>query len=165
MNGERIAVFPGSFDPVTLGHMDVIVRASRLFDRLYVAVVPNGEKTRPMFSDEEKLGLVRACVEKLPNVEAALWNGLLTDFAKEKNARFLVRGARNSVDFDAEYQLSLIYRDVSGGTLETVLLCAEPAHQHISSTMAREMIRYGQRLERYLPAEAADLIRKKEQGD
>lgn len=161
MREERIAVFPGSFDPVTLGHMDVIERAARLFDRVYVAIVPNGEKKHPMFTDEEKLALMRASVAPLENVEAALWGGLLTDFAREKGAQFLVRGARNSVDFDAEYQLSLIYRDVSGGTLDTVLLCAEPAHQHISSTMAREMIRYRQALEQYLPAAAADMIRKK----
>ena len=108
MREERIAVFPGSFDPVTLGHMDIIERAAQLFDRVYVAIVPNGEKTHPMFTDEEKLELMRVSVAPLGNVEAALWNGLLTDFAAQKGARFLVRGARNSMDFDAEYQLSLI---------------------------------------------------------
>ena len=81
-----------------------------------------------------------------------------------EGARFLVRGARNSMDFDAEYQLSLIYKDVSGGALDTVLLCAEPAHQHISSTMAREMVKYHQPLEKYLPAAAAARIRGKDRG-
>ena len=75
-----------------------------------------------------------------------------------------MRGARNSMDFDAEYQLSLIYKDVSGGALDTVLLCAEPAHQHISSTMAREMVKYHQPLEKYLPAAAAARIRGKDRG-
>ena len=75
-----------------------------------------------------------------------------------------MRGARDSMDFDAEYQLSLIYKDVSGGVLDTVLLCAEPAHQHISSTMAREMVKYRQPLEKYLPAAAADLIKRKDRG-
>ena len=98
MREERIAVFPGSFDPVTLGHMDIIERAAQLFDRVYVAIVPNGEKTHPMFTDEEKLELMRVSVAPLGNVEAALWNGLLTDFAAQKGARFLVRGARNSMD-------------------------------------------------------------------
>ncbi len=161
MREERIAVFPGSFDPVTLGHMDVIERAARIFDCVYVAIVPNGEKAHPMFTDEEKLELMRVSVAPLGNVEAALWNGLLTDFAARKGARFLVRGARNSTDFDAEYQLSLIYKDVSGGTLDTVLLCAEPEHQHISSTMAREMIKYHRPLDRYLPAAAAEWIKRK----
>ena len=161
MKDARIAVFPGSFDPVTLGHMDVIVRAARLFDRLYIAIVPNGEKAHPMFSDEEKLALMRASVADLPNVEAVLWNGLLTDLAKERGAAFLVRGARSATDFDAEYQLSLIYKDISGGALDTVLLCAEPEHQHLSSTMAREMIKYHQDLTKYLPAAAAARLNKK----
>ena len=122
----RIAVFPGSFDPVTLGHRDIIARASKLFDRVYVSIVPNGTKTHPMFSDEQKLELMRASVAEFPDVEAELGGGLLTDYALRKGAQFLVRGVRNSVDFDAEQQLSLIYRDVSDGALETVLLVAEP---------------------------------------
>lgn len=154
-----IAVFPGSFDPVTVGHLDIITRAARLFDRVYVSIVPNGEKTHPMFSDEQKLALMRAGVEGIPNVEAELGGGLLTDYALRRNARFLVRGVRNSVDFDAEQQLSLIYRDVSGGALETVLLVAEPRYQHISSTMVREMIKYGQDLEKYMPPRAAALVK------
>ena len=101
----RIAVFPGSFDPVTIGHQDIIARASKLFDRVYVSSVPN------------------------------------------------------SMDFDAEQQLSLIYRDVSDGALETVLLVAEPKYQHISSTMVREMIKYGQDLEKYMPLRAAELVK------
>lgn len=161
MREERIAVFPGSFDPVTLGHLNIIERAAALFDRVIVAVVPNGEKKHPMFTDEEKLTLMRLSVAHLPNVEAALWNGLLTDFAQERGARFLVRGVRSGADFDAEYPLSLIYRDVSGGALETVLLGAEPRLQHISSTMAREMIRYHQELKKYLPAAAAEWITEK----
>lgn len=101
----RIAVFPGSFDPVTIGHQDIIARASKLFDRVYVSIVPNGTKTHPMFTDEQKLALMRASVEEFPNVEAELGGGLLTDYALRKNAQFLVRGVRNSVDFDAEQQL------------------------------------------------------------
>ena len=105
----RIAVFPGSFDPVTIGHQDIIARASKLFDRVYVSIVPNGTKTHPMFTDEQKL--------------------------------------------------ALIYRDVSDGALETVLLVAEPKYQHISSTMVREMIKYGQDLEKYMPLRAAELVK------
>lgn len=154
-----VAVFPGSFDPVTLGHLDIIARAAKLFDRVYVSIVPNGEKTHPMFTDEQKLALMRASVEEFPNVEAELGGGLLTDYALRRGARFLVRGVRNSVDFDAEQQLSLIYRDVSGGALETVLLVAGPQYQHISSTMVREMIKYAQPLEKYMPPRAAELVK------
>ena len=142
----RIAVFPGSFDPVTIGHQDIIARAAKLFDRVYVSIVQNGTKTHPS-------------VEEFPNVEAELGGGFLTDYALRKNAQFLVRGVRNSVDFDAEQQLSLIYRDVSDGALETVLLVAEPKFQHISSTMVREMIKYGQDLEKYMPLRAAELVK------
>ena len=155
----KIAVFPGSFDPVTIGHRDIIERASKLFDRVYVSIVPNGTKTHPMFSDAQKLELMHVSVADLPNVEAELGGGLLTDYALGKGAQFLVRGVRNSVDFDAEQQLSLIYRDVSEGKLETVLLVAEPKYQHISSTMVREMIKYGQELEKYMPPRAAALVK------
>ncbi len=155
----RIAVFPGSFDPVTVGHLDIIARAAKLFDRVYVSIVPNGEKTHPMFTDGQKLALMRASVEEFPNVEAELGGGLLTDYALRRGAQFLVRGVRNGTDFDAEQQLSLIYRDVSGGALETVLLIAEPKLQHISSTMVREMIKYGQDLEKYMPLRAAELVK------
>ena len=139
----RIAVFPGS--------LDIIARASKLFDRVYVSIVPNGTKTHPMFTDEQKLTLMRASVEEFSNVEAELGGGLLTDYALRKNAQFLVRGVRNSVDFDAEQQLSLIYRDVSDGALETVLLVAEPKYQ--------QMIKYGQDLEKYMPLRAAELVK------
>ena len=92
----RIAVFPGSFDPVTIGHQDIIARASKLFDRVYVSIVPNGTKTHPMFTDEQKLALMRASVEEFPNVETELGGGLLTDYALRKNAQFLVRGVSSS---------------------------------------------------------------------
>lgn len=156
----RIAVFPGSFDPVTIGHQDIIARASMLFVRVYVSIVPNGTKTPP---DVHRRAEARAPCARAsrssPNVEAELGGGLLTDYALRKNAQFLVRGVRNSVDFDAEQQLSLIYRDVSDGALETVLLVAEPKFQHISSTMVREMIKYGQDLEKYMPLRAAELVK------
>lgn len=84
----RIAVFPGSFDPVTIGHQDIIARASKLFDRVYVSIVPNGTKTHPMFTDEQKLALMRASVEEFPNVEAELGGGLLTDYALRKTRSF-----------------------------------------------------------------------------
>ena len=85
----KIAVFPGSFDPVTIGHQDIIARVSKLFDRVYVSIVPNGTKTHPMFSDEQKLALMRASVENFPNVEAELGGGLLTDYALRKSRSFL----------------------------------------------------------------------------
>ena len=133
----RIAVFPGSFDPVTIGHQDIIARASKLFDRVYVSIVPNGTKTHPMFTDEQKLALMRASVEEFPNVEAELGGGLLTDYALRKN-------------LDAVRHVAIDERK---------LLVAEPKYQHISSTMVREMIKYGQDLEKYMPLRAAELVK------
>ena len=161
----RTAICSGSFDPITLGHLDIIRRAAACFDRVCVCVSPNAEKKNQMFTPEEKLLLVRTAVADLPNVEAELWPGLLADFAVDHGATAIVRGIRNGSDFDVEYQLALISQDIHPG-LETMLLPASAAYQHFSSSMAREMIRYGQPLEKYLPASiiplVRDLIEKKE---
>ena len=161
----RTAICSGSFDPITLGHLDIIRRAAACFDRVCVCVSPNAEKKNQMFTPEEKLLLVRTAVEDLPNVEAELWPGLLADFAVDHGAPAIVRGVRNTSDFDVEYQMALINQGIHPG-LETMLLPASAAYQHFSSSMAREMIRYGQPLEQYLPASiiplVRDLIEKKE---
>ena len=161
----RTAICSGSFDPITLGHLDIIRRAAACFDRVCVCVSPNAEKKNQMFTPEEKLRLVRTAVEDLPNVEAELWPGLLADFAVDHGATAIVRGVRNTSDFDVEYQMALINQGIHPG-LETMLLPASAAYQHFSSSMAREMIRYGQPLEQYLPASiiplVRDLIEKKE---
>ena len=154
----RIAVCSGSFDPITLGHMDIIRRAAACFDRVCVCVSPNAEKKNQMFTPEEKLLLVRTAVADLPNVEAELWPGLLADFAVDHGATAIVRGVRNTSDFDVEYQMALINQGIHPG-LETMLLPASPAYQHFSSSMAREMIRYHQPLEKYLPMSIIPLVR------
>ena len=123
-----------------------------------VCVSPNAEKKNQMFTPEEKLLLVRTAVADLPNVEAELWPGLLADFAVDHGATAIVRGVRNTSDFDVEYQLALINQDIHPG-LETMLLPASAAYQHFSSSMAREMIRYGQPLEAYLPASIIPMVR------
>ncbi|MGO5049497.1 pantetheine-phosphate adenylyltransferase [Dysosmobacter sp. Sow4_B12] len=152
------AICSGSFDPITLGHLDIIRRAAACFDRVCVCVSPNAEKKNQMFTPEEKLLLVRTAVADLPNVEAELWPGLLADFAVDHGATAIVRGVRNTSDFDVEYQLALINQDIHPG-LETMLLPASAAYQHFSSSMAREMIRYGQPLEAYLPASIIPMVR------
>ena len=155
----KIAIYPGSFDPITLGHLDVIRRAAACFDKVYVCVSPNAEKKNQMFTPEEKLLLVRTAVAELPNVEAELFSGLLADYAVRRGAAAIVRGVRNTSDFDVEYQLALINQDIHPG-LETMLLPASAAYQHFSSSMAREMIRYHQPLENYLPASIVPLVRE-----
>lgn len=155
----KTAICSGSFDPITLGHLDVIRRAAAIFDRVCVCVSPNAEKKNQMFTPEQKLLLVRTAVAELPNVEAELFPGLLADFAVSHGANVIVRGIRNVTDMDVEYQMALINRGLHP-ELETFLLPASPAYQHFSSSMAREMIRYHQPLEKYLPGEILPLVRE-----
>ena len=154
----KTAICSGSFDPITLGHLDVIRRAAAIFDRVCVCVSPNAEKKNQMFTPEQKLLLVRTAVAELPNVEAELFPGLLADFAVSHGANVIVRGIRNVTDMDVEYQMALINRGLHP-ELETFLLPASPAYQHFSSSMAREMIRYHQPLENYLPMSFIHLVR------
>ena len=154
----RTAICSGSFDPITLGHLDIIRRAAACFDRVCVCVSPNAEKRSQMFTPEQKLQLVRTAVADLPNVEAELYSGLLADYARQKGAGILVKGVRNTTDFDLEYQQAAINRGICP-ELETLLLPASPAYQHFSSTMVREMIRYGQPLEKYVPAPVAEELK------
>ncbi|MBR3641568.1 MAG: pantetheine-phosphate adenylyltransferase [Oscillibacter sp.] len=154
----RIAVCAGSFDPVTLGHLDVIERAASCFDWVYVCVSPNAEKRGQMFTPEQKLRLVQTAVAHLPNVTAELYNGLLADYAKERGAAAIVRGIRNAGDFDGEYQLAMVNRSIYP-ELETYFLPAAPEYVYLSSTVAREMIRYRQPLEKYLPRPILPLIK------
>lgn len=155
----RTAICSGSFDPITLGHLDVIRRAAGCFDRIWVCVSPNAEKPNQMFTPEQKLQMVRAATQDLPNVEAELWPGLLADYARSHGACAIVRGVRSVTDFDAEYQMALINRGICPG-LETLLLPASAQYQHFSSSMAREMIRYRQPLERYLPAPVIPMVKE-----
>lgn len=153
-----VAVFAGSFDPVTLGHLNVIERAAALFDRLYVCTTPNGEK-HGMFTPQQRLDMLRLSTAHLPNVTAEEWPGLLTDYFKARGANVLVRGVRSATAFDAEYALAQIYRSTCPD-FEMVLLPADPSLMHVSSTYAREMIKYKQPLSLCLPAAAAEYIER-----
>lgn len=155
----RRAICPGSFDPITLGHLDIIRRASVLFDAVTVCVMVNGGKGGGMFSAEERLEFVRLAVEGLENVDCVRWDGLLADLVVQQGASALVKGVRGTGDFDWEYQMACINRGL-GGAVETVLLPAAPEYVYFSSTMAREMIRYRQDLQKYLPAAVAERLRK-----
>ena len=162
----RTAICSGSFDPITLGHLDVIRRAAACFDKIWVCVSPNAEKKNQLFTPEQKLRLVQAAVADLPNVEAELYPGLLADYAVDHGANVIVRGVRNVTDFDVEYQMALINRGIHP-QLETMLLPASAEYQHFRSSMAREMIRYHQPLEKYLPASIIPLVKdmtEKERG-
>ena len=158
----RIAVCPGSFDPITVGHLDLVERAARIFDEVILCVSMNGEK-RSMFTPEQRLAMARGAVAHIPNAKAELWEGLLADFARQRGACALIKGARGSTDFDWECQLAQINRDLEP-TLDTIIFPARPEHGHISSTMVRDMIRYHQKLDSYLPAGAAVVLQKIREG-
>ena len=155
----KTAVYPGSFDPITLGHLDVIRRAAACFDRIYVCVMVNCDKHDGMFSREKRLELIRKSVAEIPNVEVEQWDGLVAEYAREKGAHILIKGVRSSADFDVEMQMARINAGVYEG-LETLFLPASAPYQHFSSTMVREMIRYGQPLEKYVPAPVAEELKK-----
>ena len=159
----KIAIYPGSFDPITLGHLDIIRRAARCFDKVYVCVMVNCDKKSPMFTSQQRLELIRRSVEDIPNVEAELWSGLLVEYAVQKGAYTLVKGVRNATDFDQEYQMAAINKGICP-ELETVFLPASAAYQHFSSTMVREMIRYHQPLENYVPAPVAQALREQSEN-
>ncbi len=157
------AIYPGSFDPITLGHLDIIRRAAACFDKVFVCVMVNCEKRNPMFSARERVELIRASVAGIDNVEVESCSGLLADYAVSKGACVLVKGVRNATDFDQEYQMANINRGIHP-QLETVLLPSSAPYQHFSSTMVREMIRYGQPMERYVPAPVAEELKRKERS-
>ena len=127
----RIAIYPGSFDPVTLGHLDIIRRASGLFDRLIVAVMHNQNK-KPMFSVEERMEMLRRTTAGLPNVEIESFGGLLADYARRKNACVLVKGLRAVSDFEYEFQMALANRKLNAD-LDTVFLMTSSEYMYLSS--------------------------------
>ncbi len=156
------ALFPGSFDPVTAGHLDIVERAAAIFDRVIVCVMVNAEK-HPMFSLEERLRFLRDSIAHIPNASADACGGLLVDFARQHDARTLVKGARGCADFENELQMAQINRGL-WPALDTVILPAKSEHLHISSTMVREMLRYRQPLDRCVPAGGLAAIRSAAEG-
>lgn len=133
----RSAIYPGSFDPVTLGHWDLIQRAAKLVDRLVVAVLHNPAKS-PAFSVEERVAMLKELVAPLPQVEITAFHGLLVDFAKAQNAQVIVRGVRAFSDFEYEFQMALMNRKLAPD-LETVFLMPKEKYSAVSSRFVREI--------------------------
>lgn len=150
---NRLAVYAGSFDPFTLGHLDVVRRAAQLFDRVLVAVGSHPKKT-PLFSQEDRVEMIVECVRELPTVEVTGFTGLTVDLCRERGAVALVRGLRASTDFDSEFQLGLANRDLSPG-LETVFLLPDLRYQFISSSLVRELALFGGDAQRYVEPNVA----------
>ena len=138
---ERIGVYPGTFDPITLGHMDIIARGARLVDRLVIGVTTNPSKS-PMFSIEERLDMVRRETAALPGIGVVAFDSLLMDFAEAQGARMIVRGLRAVADFEYEYQMAGMNQQLND-RVETVFLMADVALQPIASRLVKEIALYG----------------------
>jgi pantetheine-phosphate adenylyltransferase, bacterial len=133
----KIAVYPGSFDPVTNGHMDIIVRSSKIFDKLIVAVAKNRNKT-PLFTVEERMELLKKAVDGLQNVEVDHFEGLLVDFMRKKNAKVIVKGLRAISDFEYEFQMALMNRKLEP-EVETVFMMTNYQYSFLSSSIVKEV--------------------------
>jgi pantetheine-phosphate adenylyltransferase len=155
----RHALFPGTFDPPTLGHLDIIRRAARLFGRVTVAVAQNPAK-KELLEVERRLELLRTVTAGIPGVAVARLDGLVVDGARELGADVIVRGVRSSLDFDYEAQMARCNRAMEPG-VETVVLAADPEHIHVSSTLARQVADLGGKIELFVPPEVARALARK----
>ena len=156
----RTAICPGSFDPITLGHLNIIRRTSKIFDRVVVCVMNNANKPNPMFTVEEKLDMVIRAVERYPNVTVDCSSGLLAEYAKQYEGAVIVKGLRATSDFEYEFQMNLINKKINPA-LETMFLTASEKYTFLSSSIVREMAYYGADLTGLVPNEIIPDIQRK----
>ena len=155
----KIAICPGSFDPVTFGHLDIISRAAQLFDKVIVTVMPNASKN-PLFSLEERMDLLRRVTGHLPQVEVDYHNGLLADYARQKQATVIVKGLRAMSDFEYEFQMALTNRKLNA-EVETVFLTTTAEHMYLSSSLVKQVASFGGDIAGFVPAAILpDIIKK-----
>ena len=155
MADPRVALYPGSFDPLTLGHVDIIERGSSLFDTIIVAVLKNVDK-QPMFTVDERLEMIGETFKKVDNVEADSFSGLLVDYAAKRNATTIVRGIRAISDFEYEFQMALMNRRLAP-TIETVFMMPAEEYSYVSSRLVKEVASLGGNINGLVP----DLVEKR----
>ncbi|MFZ5814259.1 MAG: pantetheine-phosphate adenylyltransferase [Bacillota bacterium] len=155
----RKAVCPGSFDPVTNGHIDIVERTAATFDQVVVAVLTNPRKT-PLFSVEERLEMLRETTAHIQNVSVAAAYGLLVDFAREQGAQAIVKGLRPIQDFEYEWQMGMVNRDLDDG-IETYFLMSRMEYSYLSSSIVRELASYGRSIDGLVPKVVEDRLRAK----
>ena len=154
---RRLAIYPGSFDPPTLGHLDVIERASKLFDEIIVAVGVNSSK-HPLLSAEQRQAALQQTVQHLRNVRVDSFKGLLIDYVKGQGARAIVRGLRATADFEYEFQMAMVNRRLDS-EIETVFLMTKWEHSYLSSSIVREVAMLGGDYEGLVPQPVADMMK------
>ena len=156
---DRVGVYPGTFDPLTLGHLDIIRRGAHLVDRLVIGVTTNPSKS-PMFTVEERLAMVEREIADMPNVSVVEFDSLLMDFAEREGASLILRGLRAVADFEYEYQMAGMNQQLNDD-IETVFLMADVSLQPIASRLVKEIARYGGKIDKFVPpAIAADVAAK-----
>lgn len=153
---ERIAVCPGSFDPVTYGHLDIITRAAKMFDKLIVVVASNGAK-HCSFTPEERVNMIKKCIPELQNVEVEHYDGLLADYAASKNANAIIKGLRAMSDFEYEFQMALTNKKLCPEA-ETVFLTAKAENMYLSSSIVKQIGSMNGDIREFVPAEIYDDI-------
>ena len=152
----KTAIYPGSFDPITLGHLNIIKRAAVCFDRLIVCVMVNSEKKNSgLFTPDERVELIRRVVAKLPNVEVERSSGLISEYARQKKACTLVKGLRAISDYEKELQMATINRKLNP-RLDTMFMPSSPKYTYLSSSVVKEMAYYGADLSDFVPREIID---------
>lgn len=159
MKYMRKAVYPGSFDPVTFGHLDIIERSARMSDHLILAVLNNNSKT-PLFSVEERVNMLKSITRQWPNVEVKSFGGLLVDFVRANQADVVIRGLRAVTDFEYEMQIAQTNRVIEP-EVDTVFLTTNLKYSYLSSSIVKEIAAYGGEINAFVPEEIAEIIRKK----
>ena len=154
-----LAVYPGSFDPLTNGHVDIITRGARIFDRIIVAILINAEKA-PLFSMDERLKIAQEVFKDFPNVEIDTFEGLLVDYVERRRAHVIVRGLRAVSDFEFEFQMALMNRRLNG-KIETVVMMPAEQYSYISSRLIKEVFALGGRVHGLVPDTVEDRLRQK----
>jgi pantetheine-phosphate adenylyltransferase len=156
---EILAIYPGSFDPITNGHLDLIQRGSQLFNRLVVAVLTNLEKD-PLFTAEERVEMLRETTHTLPNVTVETFSGLLVDYARQKQAKAILRGIRAFTDYEYELQMALMNRKLEP-QLETVFLMPALSYTYVSSRLVKEVYKFGGSVSGLVPPQVEQRLQKK----
>ncbi len=153
----RKAICPGSFDPVTIGHIDIIERASRMFDEIIVCVFYNPGKEKALFTTEERVEMLKKATAHLPNVKVTCYSGLLNEFCEKEKAPFVVRGLRAFTDFEYEFQRALLLKKINEN-LETVFIMTNAHYSYISSSGVRELLAFDGGIRALVPEAVAELI-------
>ena len=159
---SRSAIYPGSFDPVTYGHIDVIQRAARIFDEVIIAVARNIQK-KSLFDTEERLAMLKKATAGIPNVRAVSFDGLVIDFARRNKSRVLIRGLRMVSDFEYEFQMALTNRRLAED-IETVFLMPSEGYSFLSSTLIKEAVSLGADVSSFVPAFVASRLKERLRG-